>query len=56
MLFWRKNVENINCLSPGLFAAPSLEFPELSLISYEKPIEKNHAFEPRTGAQGKDYF
>jgi hypothetical protein len=31
-----------------LFAAPYLELPELSLISYVKPIEKYLAFEPRT--------
>jgi hypothetical protein len=35
MLFWRKIFEDGKCLSPGLFAAPFFEFPELSLISYE---------------------
>jgi hypothetical protein len=41
MLFWRKNFEDGNCPSPGLFAAPYLEYQdqELSLISYVKPIE-----------------
>jgi hypothetical protein len=29
-----------HCPSPGLFAAPYLEFPDLSLICYVKPIEK----------------
>jgi hypothetical protein len=38
MLFWRNNFEDGNC--PGLFAAPYLELPELSLISYVNPIEK----------------
>jgi hypothetical protein len=33
---WRKNFEDGNCPSPGLFAAPYYEFPELSLISYVK--------------------
>jgi hypothetical protein len=32
--------------SPGLFAVPDLEYPELLLISYVKPIEKYLAFEP----------
>jgi hypothetical protein len=39
MLFWRKNVEDEHCPSPGLFAAPYLEIPELSLTSYVKPME-----------------
>jgi hypothetical protein len=39
MLFWRKNFEDGLCPSPGLFAALYLEFPELSLISYVKPME-----------------
>jgi hypothetical protein len=30
MLFWRTNFEDGHCPSPGLFAAPYLEFPELS--------------------------
>jgi hypothetical protein len=51
MLFWWKNVEDGNCPSLRLFAAPYLEFPELLLISYVKPIEKYLAFEPRTGAK-----
>jgi hypothetical protein len=37
MLFWRKIFEDGHCPSPGLFAAPYLEFLELSLISYVKP-------------------
>jgi hypothetical protein len=49
MLVWRKNVEDGNCPSPGLFPAPYLKFPELSLISYVKPIENYLSFEPRTG-------
>jgi hypothetical protein len=49
MVVWRKNFENGNTPSLGLFASPYLEFPELSLISYVKPIEKYLAFEPRTG-------
>jgi hypothetical protein len=40
MLFWRKNFEDGHCPSPGLSAAPYLEYPELSLISFVKPIEK----------------
>jgi hypothetical protein len=40
ILFWRNNIENGNCPSPGFFAAPELEHPGLSLISYVKPIEK----------------
>jgi hypothetical protein len=50
MLFWRNNIEDGNCPSPGLFAAPELEYPELSLISYVKPNEKYLAFEPRSGS------
>jgi hypothetical protein len=38
-LFWQKFFEDGNCPSPGL-NAQYLEFPELSLISYAKPIEK----------------
>jgi hypothetical protein len=49
MLFWRKNFEDRNSPSPGLFLAPDLVYPELSLISYVKPIEKYLALEPRTG-------
>jgi hypothetical protein len=49
MLFWRNNIEDGNCPSPGLFAAPELEYPGLSLISYVKPIEKYLAFEPGVG-------
>jgi hypothetical protein len=47
MLFWRKQFEDGNSPSPGLFAAPDLEYPELSEISYAKPIEKYLAFESR---------
>jgi hypothetical protein len=49
MLVWRRNFEDGITPSRGLFAAPYLEFTELSLISYVKPIEKYLAFEPRTG-------
>jgi hypothetical protein len=45
-LFWRKNFEDGNSPSLGLFAAPDLEYPELSLINV-KPIEKYLAFEPQ---------
>jgi hypothetical protein len=55
MLFWWKNFEDGNCPSLGLFAAPYLEFPELSLISYVKPIEKYFAFEPQTGNKSQIY-
>jgi hypothetical protein len=48
ILVWRKIFKDGNGPSPGLFAAPYLEFPELSLISFVKPIEKYLAFEPRT--------
>jgi hypothetical protein len=53
MSFWRKIFEDGHCPSsgPGLFAAPYLEFPELSLISNVKPIEKNIDFAPRTGTK-----
>jgi hypothetical protein len=40
MLFCRKIFEDGHSPSPGLFAALYLELPELSLISYVKPIEK----------------
>jgi hypothetical protein len=53
MLFWRKSFEDGNCPSPGLFAAPDLEYPELSLIFYVKPIAKYLAFEPRSGTKSK---
>jgi hypothetical protein len=49
MLFWRKNLEDGNSPSPGLFATPDLEYKELTLISYVQPIEKYLALEPRTG-------
>jgi hypothetical protein len=29
MLFWRNNIEDGNCPSPGLFAAPELNYPGL---------------------------
>jgi hypothetical protein len=35
MLFRRKNFDDGHCPSPGLFAAPYLELPELSLISWK---------------------
>jgi hypothetical protein len=44
MLFWRKNVEDEHCLSPGLFAALYLELPELSSISYVNPMENIFPF------------
>jgi hypothetical protein len=47
MLFWQKHFEDGSCPSPGLFAASYLEFPEFSVISYIKPIEKYLAFEPQ---------
>jgi hypothetical protein len=34
MLFWRKNFVDGNCPSLGIFAAPDIEYPELSLVSY----------------------
>jgi hypothetical protein len=55
LLFRRKNFEDGNCPSPGLFAAPYIEFPQLSLISYVKLIEKYLAFEPRTGTKSQIY-
>jgi hypothetical protein len=51
-LFWRNNFEDGHCPSPGLFTAPYLEFPELALISYVKPIEKILPLSPGLG-QGK---
>jgi hypothetical protein len=54
-LFWRKNFEDGNCPSPGLFAAQDLEFPELSLVSYENPIEKYLTFELRNGTKSQLY-
>jgi hypothetical protein len=46
-LFWRKNFEDRNSPSPGLFSAPDLEYLELLLISYVKRMEKYITFEPR---------
>jgi hypothetical protein len=51
ILFWRKNFDDGNCPSLKLIAAPYLEFPELSLISYVKPKERYLAFEPRTNTR-----
>jgi hypothetical protein len=52
MLFWRNNIEDGNCPSPGLFATLELEYPGLSLISNVlKPIEKYLAFELRSGSK-----
>jgi hypothetical protein len=48
-LVWRKIFKDVKGPSPGLFADPYLEFQELSIISYVKPIEKHLAFEPRIG-------
>jgi hypothetical protein len=48
MLFLRKNFEDGNCPSLGLFAAPYLDSPELLAISNIKPIKKYFAFEPQT--------
>jgi hypothetical protein len=55
ILFWRNNIEDGNCPSPGLglFAALELEHPGLSLISYVK--EKYLAFEPRRGSKSQHY-
>jgi hypothetical protein len=53
MLFWRNNIEDGNCPSTWLFAAPELEYPGLPLISYVKPIEKYLAFEHRSGSTRK---
>jgi hypothetical protein len=53
MLVWQNNFEDGHCPSPGLFAAPELEYPGLSLISYVKPIEKCLAFEPRSGSKSQ---
>jgi transposase-like protein len=44
MLFWRNNIEDRNCPSPGL-----------SLISYVNPIEKYLVFEPRSGSKFQLY-
>jgi hypothetical protein len=49
MLFRRKNFVDGNSPSLGLFATPDIEYQELSVISYIKPIEKYLDFEPRTG-------
>jgi hypothetical protein len=46
MLLWRKNFEDGHYPSPGLFAAPYLELPELSLIPYVKPMENVLALSP----------
>jgi hypothetical protein len=54
MLVWRKSFEDGNTPSPGLFAAPYLEFTELSLISYvKKPIEKFKIFLPLSPGMGQ---
>jgi hypothetical protein len=50
MLFWRNNIEDGNCPSPGLFAAQELEYPGLSLLSYLKSTEKYLVFEHRSGS------
>jgi hypothetical protein len=52
MLFWRKIFEDGHCLSPGLFAAPYLKLPEVSFISYIKPMENILPLNPELG-QGK---
>jgi hypothetical protein len=52
MLIWWENVEDWHCPSPGLFAALYLEFPELLLISYVKPMENILPLSPKLG-QGK---
>jgi hypothetical protein len=49
LLFWQKNFDNRNSPSPGLFSALDLQYPELSLLYYVKPIEKYLALELRTG-------
>jgi hypothetical protein len=45
LFFFRKNFEDEHCPSPGLSAAPDFEYPELSFVSYVKPIEKYLAVE-----------
>jgi hypothetical protein len=56
ILFWQKNFEDGNWPSPGLLAAPPyLEYPELSLISHVKPIEKYLIFEPPSGTKSQLY-
>jgi hypothetical protein len=52
ILFWRKNLDDGNCPSPGLFVASYLQFLELS---YVKPIEKYFAIEPWTGTKSQIY-
>jgi hypothetical protein len=42
-------------LGTGLFAAPDLEFPELSLVSYKNPREKYLTFELRSGTKSQLY-
>jgi hypothetical protein len=54
-LFWQKIFEDGNCPNPVFFAAPDLEYPELSLISYVKPIEKYLALEPLSGTKAQLY-
>jgi hypothetical protein len=49
MLFWRESFKDGNCPSPGIFATPYLEFPELSLIFYAKPIENILPLSPGLG-------
>jgi hypothetical protein len=49
MLFWRKNFEDGHGPSPGLFTAPYVELPELSLISYVKPMENILPLSPGLG-------
>jgi hypothetical protein len=54
MLFWRKIFEDGKCPISGFSAAPDLEYPELLLISYAKPIkEKYLACEPRSGTKSQ---
>jgi hypothetical protein len=52
MLFWQEIFEDGHCPSSGLRAPPYLELPELSLISYVKPMENILPLSPGLG-QGK---
>jgi hypothetical protein len=55
MLFWRESFKDGNCPSPGIFATPYLEFPELSLIFYAKPIENILPLSPGLGINPQIY-
>jgi hypothetical protein len=55
LLLWQKSFEDGNCPSLGIFAAPDLEYPELSLVFYLKPREKYLTFEPQSGTKSQIY-